>query len=148
MIGRDEASGRRRRPWARLAVVVAVVVAVSLVKLMLMQLVLVPGQVRLDALKVGVAEQEDRYRSLRLELAQLVAPDRVVVEAERLGLVRADRARYVPEPGTPDEPERASGGGTPTGEPPGTGGDRPAVDGSEPPARGRPWASVKPFLGP
>lgn len=120
----------RRR---RVVVVSCVFLAVAaLFGLAAAQSVLVSGQVRIDDLEARLDAQQGRYASLRLEVARLEAPERIVDEAGALGLVPAGEITYLapsPEAAAPDTvlPNRVPSS---------------ADDDSS-----APWATAKPFLG-
>jgi cell division protein FtsL len=57
--------------------------------------VLTQRQFRLDALETKAADAEARYERLRLEVAQLEAPERVVAAAQQLGMVPPATVTYV-----------------------------------------------------
>jgi cell division protein FtsL len=60
---------------------------------------LVQSQFRLDRLKDAAATQQQRYEHLRLEVARLSAPERIVATAaERLGMVVPPEVAYLPAP--------------------------------------------------
>ncbi|HEX9992897.1 MAG TPA: septum formation initiator family protein [Acidimicrobiales bacterium] len=102
----DELSPAARRRRARiLCTLVAVVVVGSLFGVTAMHTVLVADQGELDVLDRRVAEQEARYERLRLEVAELESPDRIVREAtERLGMVPAADVVYLtPSPELAEE---------------------------------------------
>lgn len=128
---RLEQAVRRRR--ARGLVAAAGVLAVaSLIALAGTHAMLVSNQVRLDALEQQAAEAQARHQALRLEVARLEDPARVVsVATERLGMVQPDVITYLepvvvaredPRPPAPEHPEVVS----------------PALS----------WGGVKPFLTP
>lgn len=59
------------------------------------QVVLVQGQQRLDQLDAEVAEATDRYQELRLEVAELESPGRIVEAATNLGMVPPPEVTYL-----------------------------------------------------
>jgi len=60
---------------------------------------LVQSQFRLDRLKDAAATEQQRYEHLRLEVARLSAPERIVATAaERLGMVVPPQVAYLPAP--------------------------------------------------
>lgn len=123
---------RKRARWVM--VVAAVLAGVSLLALAGAHAMLVSSQVRLDELEQQAAEAQARHQSLRLEVARLEAPDRVVSAAtERLGMVPPEAVTYL-HPATPPDVTSSS---LPPPAPP-----APA-DGLLPS-----WGSVKPYLGP
>lgn len=104
-------------------------VVASLFGVVVWHAMLVSGQGRLDSLQQQVAEEQTRYQALRLEVAELEAPGRVVSEAQdRLGMVSPLEITYL----TPV----ANGVEAPPVTP------EPARSGA-----GAPWATVKPLLG-
>lgn len=119
-----------RRRLGVLGMLVLGVVFVAALALVAFHAVLVQRQLRLDQLDQQVAEEEARYQKLRLAVAEMEAPDRIVAEASRLGLVTPPAVVYlVPEgelPASDRSGRLASNGPTP-----------------RPPD----WARVKPFLG-
>jgi cell division protein FtsL len=63
-----------------------------------LQVVLVQGQQRLDQVNADIAGQTDAYNQLRLDVAELEAPSRIVAAATELGLVPPPEVVYL----TPD----------------------------------------------
>ncbi len=60
---------------------------------------LVQSQFRLDRLSDAAATEQQRYEHLRLEVARLSAPERIVATAaERLGMVAPPQVAYLPAP--------------------------------------------------
>lgn len=60
---------------------------------------LVQSQFRLDRLQDRAAAEQQRYEELRLEVARLSAPERIVATAaERLGMVEPPEVAYLPAP--------------------------------------------------
>lgn len=89
---------------------------------------LVQSEFRLDQLKREAAKEEVRYERLRLDVAQLSAPERIVAAArQRLGMVVPPQVAYLMAPAPQD------GAATP---------DDPAA-----PSLAGGWAEVKPHLG-
>ena len=75
---------------------------------------LVQSQFRLDRLNGQASEQQQRYEHLRLEVARLSAPGRIVDTAQqRLGMVAPPEVSYLmaptPTPGGPAVPSLAGG---------------------------------------
>lgn len=92
--------GRRRRARLMATGVVATVV-VGLFGIAVFNVLLTQGQARLNAIDERAASQQDRYERLRLEVAQLESPERVVAAAqERLGMVPPASVTYL-APGGP-----------------------------------------------
>lgn len=126
---RMEQAARRRRA-RRLGVAAAVVAVASLMALAATHATLVSNQVRLDALEQQAAEAQARHQVLRLEVATLESPARVVsVAAERLGMVPPEVITYLP-PVIGDEREPSPLGPAP-----------------EVASAALPWGAVKPYLG-
>ena len=89
------------------------------------------GQFELERLEKTARERQAHYQRLRLEVAQLEAPKRIVARARQLGMVEAGRVSYL-------TPTAAT-----TSEDPATRSPRgPSPDGE---AAGS-WAQVKPHL--
>ncbi|HUF33375.1 MAG TPA: hypothetical protein VMN58_09240 [Acidimicrobiales bacterium] len=126
----DEVAPRRSPRRGRLVVVVAAVAAVvSLFALAAFHAMLVSGQVALDELGSRVADEQGRYESLRLEVASLESPERVVAVAqEQLGMVPPEEIIWLPAPtGSPDQ--------------------APVTAGAAPEVSQVSWGAVKPYLG-
>lgn len=129
---RLQVASRRRRGRA-LLVLSALLVVASLFGVVAFHAMLVSGQGRLDGLQQEVSEEQARYQALRLEVAELEAPNRIVEVAQgRLGMVSPTSIAYL-------APVSVEGGGTAA---PGADGDEPAVT-----TASAPWASIKPLLG-
>jgi cell division protein FtsL len=73
-----------------------VVIFVLLFALAAFQAVLVSSQQRLDELERQVAVEQDRYQDLRVDVARLEAPERIMNTAlYQLGMVPSGQATYV-----------------------------------------------------
>lgn len=129
----------RRRRARRFGVAAAVLAVASLMALAGTNAMLVSNQVRLDALERQATEAQARHQALRLEVATLEDPARVVaVATERLGMVAPEVITYLapvardrqeePRPSAP-APEVASA-------------PAPEVASAT-----LPWSAVKPYLG-
>jgi cell division protein FtsL len=96
---------------------------------------LIQSEFRLDQLNKEAAREEARYEKLRLDVAQLSAPERIVATAQqRLGMVVPPQIAYLMAPAPVDS------------------GDTPGARGAEPddpaaPSLAGGWAEVKPHLG-
>lgn len=89
------------------------------------------GQFDLERLRGRASKQEASYQQLRLQVAELQAPDRIVEEARRLGMVEPPRVTYL-------TPTAQTSSATPP----------PAPTVPEPPAEAaQGWGQVKPHLG-
>ena len=92
---------------------------------------LVQSEFRLDQLNKEAAKKEVRYEKLRLDVARLSAPERIVAAAQqRLGMVVPPQVAYLMAPAPQDS---GSGAGSR---------DDPAA-----PSLAGGWAEVKPHLG-
>jgi cell division protein FtsL len=91
----------RRRLTPAIGVSVFVAVFAALLALAAAHAFLVQGQIRLDELSQDVAAEQARYQELRLRVAELESPERIVqVAKERIGMVEPAQILYL----TPDEP--------------------------------------------
>lgn len=116
--------GTRRR--ARVAVAAGLTLAVGLLAVVASHVVLAQGQFRLQRLEARAAVEQARYERLRLRVAELESPSRVVAAAqERLGMVPPPGVTYLSPTGA------ASGRATP---PPRRDGEQSATED---------WARVK-----
>lgn len=126
---------RRRR--ARLFLfVTTTAVAVCLFGVVVAHVVLTQNQFRLDQLQQQSAERQAEYDRLRLQVAELESPDRIVATAQqRLGMVAPPGVTYLAPkledeaavPGAPASTTRKAG-------------DPPSA------ATGAGWSTVKPHL--
>jgi cell division protein FtsL len=118
---------RRRRARVLTALAVVFVVA-SLFGLVSSHVVLTQGQFRLEQLERKAADEQARFERLRLQVAQLESPERIVAAAqERLGMVPPPGVKYLSPVGPAD-------GSAPA---------RPADDSL---AAGEDWTTVKRHL--
>ncbi len=130
---RLKVAARRRRARATL-IAGGVLVVASLFGVVVCHALLVSGQGRLDGLQQQVAEEQSRYQALRLQVAELESPARVVEEAQgRLGMVSPAEITYLTPVAMPAPTTSSTPAALPT--------DSTAVAG------GAPWAIVKPLLG-
>ncbi len=90
------------------------------------------GQLELERLETTARERQARYQQLRLRVAELEAPQRVVAQAGRMGMVEPDGVTYL----TPTAQTSAA---------PPPPGPRPTPDGPDGEAA-QGWAHVKPVL--
>ena len=91
---------RVRRRRARLVVLLAgVLMAAGLFGVVAFHVVLTQGQLDLQRLQAKAAAGRATEASLRLQVAQLESPERVVADAQRLGLTPPAQVRYL-TPGT------------------------------------------------
>jgi cell division protein FtsL len=124
-----------RRRLVQLLVVVGVVVAALCVfGVVVFHVVLTQNQFRLDALQDQALERQADYDRLRLQVAELESPDRIVADAQqRLGMVTPPKITYLAP--TIEEPGELAGA-----TPPPSAGPRGAT------AAGTSWSGVKPHL--
>lgn len=106
-----EVVGPRRRlsagPTVALGATIAFAIAFVIVAC---QALLVQGQQRLDRLEADITASTDRYHELRLEVAELEAPDQVIAAATELGMVPPAEVIYLtPDAATPVEGPGGSG---------------------------------------
>lgn len=99
---------------------------VALVFAVVFHVILAQGQLQLDGMSSQIARAQHTYEARRLVLAKMSAPDRIITEAERLGLV------LPPEP-----PTYLTVPGAPT----------PASETVQPSTTLNDWKAVKPHLG-
>jgi cell division protein FtsL len=119
------------RPLRLALVATAVLTVGTIFGAAIFHVLLIQSEFRLDQLNREAAKQEARYESLRLDVAQLSAPERIVATAQqRLGMVVPPQVAYLMAP-APQDPK--AGGATP---------DDPAA-----PSLAGGWAEVKPHLG-
>jgi cell division protein FtsL len=127
----DYVPPRIRRRRARLVLVgCGTLFALGLLAIASLHVVLAQGQFELERLETRAAAEQAKYDRLRLQVAELEAPERVVAAAQqRLGMVPAPGVTYLsPEGPMADEPARQHRDG-----------DVPALAGED-------WARVKPHL--
>lgn len=93
----NELSARGRRRRARvLTATVSILALAGLFGLAVFNVLIAQGQVRLNNVEDRANAQQDRYERLRLEVAQLESPERVVAAAqERLGMVPPPSVHYL-----------------------------------------------------
>jgi cell division protein FtsL len=93
----DYVDPRIRRRRARLFVAgLSTLVAAGLFGIVSLHVALTQGQFRLERLEAKADEQQARYEQLRLQVAELESPDRIVAVAqERLGMVSPPGVTYL-----------------------------------------------------
>jgi hypothetical protein len=128
--------GPRRGPAPdrplRLALVAGAILTVGTIfGAAIFHVLLIQSEFRLDHLNKEAAKEEVRYEKLRLDVAQLSAPERIVATAQqRLGMVVPPQIAYLMAPAVVDSKGTSA---TP---------DDPAA-----PSLAGGWAEVKPHLG-
>lgn len=116
----DAARSRRTRA-RRLTTAGIAVFAIAVFGLVAAHVALAQGQFQLEHIEAEAERQQSRYEELRLRVAEMESPARVVAAATDLGLVHPENVTYL----APDV------------------GDRPEV---EAPADSMAWTTVKPYL--
>ena len=102
---------RRRRARLRVAVTMVVVVG-GLFGLVASHVVLTQGQFRLQQVESRAQEAQARYERLRLQVAALESPERIVAAAqERLGMVPPPGVKYLSPTGVAEQPPGSPGAG-------------------------------------
>jgi cell division protein FtsL len=90
---------RRRAPRLRGWLLLAFTVLVAFLGLVYSRIALDRSAFVLDEIQQEMAAQEERYWELRLEVARLQEPDRIIGLAEEMGLVYPVEVRTVEVPG-------------------------------------------------
>jgi hypothetical protein len=80
------------------------VVFVALLASAVFHALLAQGQQRLDKINQDVATQQEQYQHLRYEVAQLSAPQTIVGEATKLGMVQPPERTLLTPPATAANP--------------------------------------------
>jgi cell division protein FtsL len=147
--------GRRFRLTPKTGVGLTVALFGALFGVAVSHALLIEGQLELDHLDQQVAEEQARYERLRLEVAELQSPERILTDAQELGMVPPEDVIWL----TPDQPAPAAGGSASgggagaAGEAAAGAGDGAAASaaGGESAAAaespGTSWVDVKPYLG-
>ena len=122
-------SARTRRKRARLLVFLAGAgIAAALFGVVAFHVVLTQNQLDLQHLRAEADTASAKQQQLRLQVAQLESPERVVDDAQKLGMVPPATVHYLSPDGTPPPPAP-----TPTTAP-----ARAAVTAAKPPAKTTP----------
>jgi len=144
---------RRRAERRRLAFYgAAAAVAAVCFGLVSLHVLIAQAQFRIDSLQQKAAAEQTRYENLRLAVAELEAPARIVSVAEgELGLVQPASVNYLPSPrlaGHDAAAGRSSGGPASSGGSGGGASGAAAAQGEVVPAPSgdADWPSVKPYL--
>lgn len=102
---------------------VSAAVVASLFGLVASHVLLTQGQFRLDRLRARASSEQARYQRLRLQVAELESPSRIVATAqERLGMVPPPSVTYLSPTGAVSAPAQKNDDG-------GTGSDSEEDDG-------------------
>lgn len=111
----DPQTLHRRRRVRRMVALFAIVTIGSMLTAVTFHVKLAESQFELDRLDKQTAAEQRRYEELRLEVAQLAAPDRIVKTAkERLGMVQPSTVTFLGAPLTAasSSPGTVSGDGS------------------------------------
>ena len=109
-----ERARRHRRSAPLLTLLAVLLVGAGLLGVVASHVALAQGQLRLQRLEAHAAEEQARYERLRLQVAELESPTRIVSAAqERLGMVPPPGVTYLSPSGPVDDkaaPGRAVAG--------------------------------------
>ena len=95
-------SSRRGRASGGVGTLLAVFTVFALVSAVVFHVMLAQNQLQLDRLNTKIATEQRAYEQHRLTTSLLASPQRIIQEAERLGLVvPAEPAQYLYVPGAP-----------------------------------------------
>lgn len=98
----------RARLVRQLVAAGAIIAALCLFGVVVFHVQLTQNQFRLDKLQEESLERQAEYDRLRLEVAELESPDRVIAAAQALGMVSPPKVTYlaptIEEPGDTDTP--------------------------------------------
>jgi cell division protein FtsL len=127
----------RRRRTRLLVVVLFASVVVGLLAVVALHALLSQNQLRLDQIDARAASEQTRYERLRLEVAQLESPGRIVATAQqKLGMVTPPVVTYLAPSGAADDQPRTVPGALMAAPP------RPGTAATT----SNTWATVKPYL--
>jgi hypothetical protein len=127
VVGPAERTATAKRRRARLLVAVTVAVFAAMVfGLVGVHVILAQNQLRLDRLNAEAAADQVSYERLRLQVAQLESPARIVQDANNLGMVMPPGVTYLMPP-TPATPQASPSGPAATTTAPATSSDWPEV---------------------
>jgi cell division protein FtsL len=121
--------GRRFRLTPKTGVTMTVLLFGALFGVAVSHALLIEGQLRLDRLDEEVAEEQARYERLRLDVAELESPERILADAQQMGMVPPEDVTWL----TPDQTADSS-----TADPAAGGGAASTATS---------WEDVKPYLG-
>jgi cell division protein FtsL len=122
----------RRRRWGIVATIACAAVFAIMLGLTTFQARIAADQLQLDQLEGQVTDAQSHYEQLRLEVARLESPTRIVSAAKQLGMVQPPQPIYL----SPDAADVATAIKA-TGDSGATG------DGSDPAAGRGDWESMK-----
>jgi cell division protein FtsB len=126
--------GRRPRPQFKLTpktgVTLTALMFSALFGVAVSHALLIQSQLRLDDMDKEVADEQARYEQLRLDVAELESPDRIIADAREMGMVDPTETVWL----TPDEADAA-------------GVDGEGTDPDDPDSPDTSYEEVKPYLG-
>jgi cell division protein FtsL len=94
--GSETATEAERARLVRSAVVLAVAIgALCLFGVVVFHVLLTQNQFRLDKLQEESLDRQAEYDRLRLQVAELESPDRIVASAQQLGMVTPPKVTYL-----------------------------------------------------
>jgi len=133
---------RRRANHSYLVVLMGIAgVAAVLMALVALHVLIAENQFKLDNLQQQAAAQQATYEKLRLSVAELESPSRIVSVAEgKLGMQQPGSVTYLPATSTPSGGAKTSPAGSPSFGAPGS---ETTVS---PPSGDANWPSIKQFL--
>ena len=86
----------------RIGTLLAIFTVFALVSAVVFHVVLAQNQLQLDQLNAKIAQEQRVFEQKRLTTSLLASPQRIIQEAERLGLVQsAEPTQYLRVPGAP-----------------------------------------------
>ncbi|HXW81711.1 MAG TPA: hypothetical protein VEJ84_19555 [Acidimicrobiales bacterium] len=145
---RQQESRRANRRRLLVSLGIACVAALCL-GLVALHVLIAENQFRLDQLQQTASSEQESYERLRLQVAELEAPARIVSEAEgRFGMVQPGSVTYLPAVSATSQATASAGNGTSAG----AGDDQPSTDVSQSqggipaPEGDADWPSIKPYL--
>jgi cell division protein FtsL len=124
---RDEAKRLQLRLTPRAGVTLTVLLFAALFAVAVSHALLIESQSHLDQLDDQVAEEQARYQRLRMDVAELESPERIMADATEMGMVPPADPVWI----TPDRPVAAGSEDTES--------STDSTDTS--------WSEVKPILG-
>ena len=137
----DERAPRRRLGIGAITTLVIGALFTVLFGLVVFHTILVQNQQRLDKIDSSVRTEQARYQQLRLQVAQLEAPQRIVdVATQKLGMVPPDTTTYL----TPSAGDAAAATASPSSGQPRAGEANDLTTPADGPSQ---WPQVKPYLG-
>lgn len=110
----NDLSPRARKRRSRLAAAaVCALIGLGVFATVVFHVVITQNQFRLDSLRDKAQVEQTRYERLRLQVADLESPDRVVAAArDRLGMIQPPKISYLSPPASAT-PAGATGGAAP-----------------------------------